>query len=98
MKLLRSDNEIIQFLINFFLLEVLGQAAVFVLQIVFRFFGMPQLYIFCHSTPHFKQILFTILLIIAVILSVVSILRDSRRRKEADKSKDRTQHEDGIQQ
>ncbi len=86
MKLLQNNNEIIQFLINFFLLEVLGQAAVFILQIIFRFFGMPQLYIFCHSTPHFRQILFTVLLIIAIIISVASILRNSHRRQETDKS------------
>lgn len=90
MKLPQNKNEIIQFLINFFLIEVVGQAAVFILQIIFRFFGMPQLYIFCHSTPHFKQILFTILLIIAVTISVVDILRNSQRHQETDKSKNET--------
>lgn len=75
MKLINNDNEIMQFLINFFLIEVIGQGIVLLLQLLLRFFGMPWLYVFCRTTPHFHQILFTVLLVIAVAISIVSILR-----------------------
>ncbi len=78
MKFLSSDNEVVQFLINFFLIEVVGQSVVFFLQFLFRLFGMPQLYVFCHTTPYFHQIVFTVLLVVAVAISVASILK---RRK-----------------
>lgn len=79
MKLIKSENEIVQFLINFFLIEVIGQAAVLFLQYLFRFFGMPWLYVFCRTTPHFHKILFTVLLVVSMAISIVSILRRGKR-------------------
>ncbi len=79
MKLIKSENEIVQFLVNFFLIEVIGQAAVLFLQYLFRFFGMPWLYVFCRTTPHFHQILFTVLLVVSMTISIVSILRRGKR-------------------
>ncbi len=75
MKRINSDNEIVQFLINFFLIEVIGQAGVLLLQYLFRFFGMPWLYVFCRTTPHFHQLLFTVLLVVAMGISIVNILK-----------------------
>jgi len=79
MKLMNNNNEIVRFLVNFFLLEVIGQAAVLFLQYLFRFFGMPWLYVFCRTTPHFHKILFTVLLVVSMAISIVSILRRGKR-------------------
>ena len=81
MQRFRINNVIIQFLINFFFIEVLGQISVTLLGWIFRLFGMPQLYYFIHTTPHFHQIIFTILLLIAITISVVNILRIRNRQE-----------------
>lgn len=75
MKWFKTNNEVLQFLINFFLIETVGQLAIFFVCIILRFFGMPQAYFFIHSTPLAHHIIFTVLLVIAIIVSVVSILR-----------------------
>lgn len=79
MKWFKTDNEIVQFLINFFLIETLGHIAIYLICLLFRIFGMPQLYQFMYSTPLIHHITFTIFLIIAITLSVTNILR---RRNE----------------
>lgn len=83
MKWFKTDNDILQFLINFFLIETIGQLALFFVCFIFRFFGMPQVYFFVRSTPLIHHIVFTVLLLIAIGISVISILR---KRKEQSQS------------
>jgi hypothetical protein len=75
MKWFKSDNEVLQFLINFFLIETVGQLAIFFVCLIFRFFGMPQVYFFMRTTPLARHIVFTVLLLIAIAVSIYSILR-----------------------
>ncbi len=78
-KWFKTDNEILQFLINFFLIEILGHIAIYLVCLLFRIFGMPQLYLFMYSSPLIHHITFTLFLLIAITLSVMNILQ---RRKE----------------
>ena len=80
MKWFRTDNEVLQFLINFFLIETVGQLAIFFVCIILRFFGMPQVYFFVRTTPLVHHIVFTVLLLIAIAVSIYSILRKRKRR------------------
>ena len=75
MRLYRTNNEIIIFLINFFLLQLVGRALIWLVLWIFRFFGMPQPYIWFQSIPNIRHWTFTILLIIAVAISVVRIIK-----------------------
>ena len=79
MRWFKTDNEIIQFLINFFLIETLGHIALYLVCLLFRIFGMPQLYHFMYATPLVRHITFTIFLLIAITLSVVNILRKKKQ-------------------
>jgi hypothetical protein len=79
MKWFKTDNEIVQFLINFFLIETLGHIAIYLFCLLLRIFGMPQLYQFMYSSPLIHHITFTIFLLIAITLSVINILK---RRKQ----------------
>ena len=72
---LKSNNEIVQFLIHFFILEAVGNGLVVAVCWLFRLFGMPQLQAWCASTPHFHQVVFTLLLVLAMTLSIVKILK-----------------------
>jgi len=81
MKWQKTDNDVVQFLINFFLIETIGHIAIYLLCMIFRFFGMPQLYQFMYSTPLVRHLTFTILLLIAIALSVVNIIAKRRHKK-----------------
>ena len=80
MRLYRTNNEVVIFLINFFLLQLVGRVLIWLVLGIFRFFGMPQPYIWFHSIPNIRHWTFTVLLIIAVAISVVRILRKGKRR------------------
>ena len=71
----KTDNEVLQFLINFFLIETIGQLAIFFVCFIFRFFGMPQVYFFMRTTPLVHHIVFTVLLLVAIGISIYNILR-----------------------
>ena len=75
MKWFKTDNEVLQFLINFFLIETIGQLAIFFVCFIFRFFGMPQVYFFMRTTPLVHHIVFTVLLLVAIGISIYNILR-----------------------
>lgn len=81
MQLIKSDNEIVYFLASFFFIEIIGQLAVRGLLLTFRFFGMPQLYIWFHSNQLWSKILFTLLLVVAVGISTWHII--AKRNKAA---------------
>ena len=84
MKWFKNDNEILQFLINFFLIETIGQLALFFVCFIFRFFGMPQIYFFIRSTPLVHHIVFTVLLLIAIGVSVYGIIRKQKKQKGSE--------------
>lgn len=79
MKWFKTNNEIVQFLINFFLIETLGHIAIYLICLLFRIFGMPQLYQFMYSSPLIHHITFTVFLIIAITLSVINILKHKKK-------------------
>lgn len=78
-KWFKTDNEILQFLINFFLLEGIGLGIVTIFCYLLRFFGMPQVYFYYHSHPVIRHIIFTLLLLIAISISVFSIVQKKRK-------------------
>ena len=73
-------NEIEQFLVSFFLIEVVGQAAVFLPSRLLRMLGFPGLHDFITGIPHFRHLLFTVLLLIAVGVNIYIIM--CRKRKK----------------
>lgn len=75
MKLVKTDNEVIIFLVNFFLLEAVGQLMFRGFMLLLRFFGMPQPYFWFHSDPLYSKILFTLLLAAAMGISIRRILK-----------------------
>lgn len=79
MKWFKTNNEIVQFLINFFLIETLGHIAIYLICLLFRIFGMPQLYQFMYSSPLIHHITFTFFLLIAITLSVINILKHKKQ-------------------
>lgn len=78
MSFYRTHNEVVIFLINFFLLQLVGRAFIWLVLWTFRFFGMPQLYIWYHSIPNIHHWVFTGLLAIAVGISVWRIMRKEK--------------------
>jgi len=79
MKWFKTDNEIVQFLINFFLIETLGHIAIYLFCLLLRIFGMPQLYQFMYSSPLIHHITFSIFLLIAITLSVINIIKHRKQ-------------------
>ena len=71
-------KEIAFFLTNFFLVEVAGRLTVLAFIWIMRFFGMPQPYVFYYSHPIIPKIIFTILLVVVMIVSMVRILRKKK--------------------
>lgn len=81
MRLYRDVGDIALFLINLFVLEVAGHWLVKALLWLFRLFGMPQPWLWWQSVPHRWQWLSTFLLIVAVLWSIIRIIRKARRRE-----------------
>jgi len=77
--LLRSKNEVVVFLINFFLLELAGRVLTLSVIWLFRWFGMPFLYNYYYSHPVVYKIIFTVILMVAVIISVYRILHKNKQ-------------------
>ena len=78
----KTDNEILIFVMNFFLLETVGKLLVLGLIHVLRYFGLHQpyyLYYGHHDSPFW---LFNIMLLTAVAISFYRILK---KRKNSDK-------------
>ena len=86
MKLFRTDNELIVFLFNFFLLETIGGGLFLLFIRVIRFFGLPQLYYLYYSSENSRHWLFGILLLIAVAISLVRL--QIKKQKIKKRSKD----------
>ncbi len=84
MNIFKTDNAIIAFLINFFLLECIGKIIFLVFIWTCRFFGMPGPYIYYSEHPIINPIIFTILLIVAVVVSIVQILKKKKSIQNAD--------------
>ncbi len=80
MRLYNSKNEILVFLCNVFLLQIVGKGALLLILWIFRFFGMPQPYFYYYSIPNHGRIVFLVLLVIAVVISVVRILRRGKKQ------------------
>ncbi len=74
MNLYKDTGEVGRFLVHLFLLEAVGHAAVRAFIWLFRLFGMPQPYHFWHTTPNVSHWLSTLLLLLAVIVSIRHIL------------------------
>ena len=74
-----ADNEITRFLLNVFLLEVAGKAATHAILLAFRFFGMPEPYLYYHQHPIISKLIFTLLLIAAIAYSTYHILKKRKK-------------------
>ena len=81
----KDIGEVTFFIINFFLLQVVGRMLVKSILILFRFFGMPQLNNWFYSIPNATHWLSTFLLLIAVMVSIVRITRKNKRKKTMQK-------------
>lgn len=81
MRLYRDVGDIGQFLINLFVLEVVGHWLVKGVLWFFRLFGMPQPWLWWQGVAWRWQWLFTVLLVVAVLWSVVRIILKARRRE-----------------
>ena len=81
----KDIGEVTFFIINFFLLQVVGRMLVKSILILFRFFGMPQLHNWFYSIPNATHWLSTFLLLIAVMVSIVRITRKNKRKKTMQK-------------
>ena len=75
----KSKNEVVVFLINFFLLELAGRVLTLLVIWLFRWFGMPFLYNYYYSHPVVYKIIFTVILMVAVIISVYRILHKNKQ-------------------
>ena len=82
MALYDRHNEVVVFLINLFLLETLGRLVVRAVIWLFRLFGMPQLYVAFHNTPNAGHWVSTVLLLVAVAISVTRVLKMRRGGNE----------------
>lgn len=75
----RSKNEVVVFLINFFLMELAGRLLTIAVIWIFRWFGMPFLYNYYYSHPVVYKVIFTVILIMAVGISVYRILHRNKQ-------------------
>ncbi len=82
----KTDNEILIFLINFFMLESVGRLLIMGIVHLLRYFGLHQLYYLYYGHANSGHWLFGILLLLAVIISFVRILR--KRKATASKEED----------
>lgn len=80
----KTDNEILLFVMNFFLLETVGKLLVLGFIHVLRYFGLHQLYYLYYGHHDSPFWLFTILLILAVAISFYRILK---KRSEIKKKR-----------
>ena len=72
--LIAGNNAIERFLISFFFIEVIGQTITALSSHLLRLAGQPWLYDQIHTIPHFRHILFTALLAVAIIVNVGQII------------------------
>lgn len=82
----KDIDEVTFFIINFFFLQVIGRMFVKGILLLFRFFGMPQLHNWFYSIPNATHWLSTLLLILAVVVSVGRITRKNKREKTMQKN------------
>ncbi len=80
-RVLRTNNEILIFLMNFFLLETVGRLLVLGLIHALRFFGVIQPYYLHYGHRVSKLVLFTLMLLTAVGISFWRILRKKKRHE-----------------
>lgn len=83
MRFYKDIDEVSFFIINFFLLQLVGKMMVKGILILFRFFGMPQLHNWYYSIPNASHWLSTLLLMIAVVVSIVRITRKNKRKMKS---------------
>ena len=80
----KTDNEILIFLMNFFLLETLGKLVILSFIHVLRYFGLHQLYYLYYGHHDSPFWLFNVLLLTAVVISIWRILKKKCEKKKAD--------------
>ncbi len=81
MRFYRDTNEVTRFLIDLFLLQVVGRLFVQAILLLFRFFGMPQPALWYHGHPYAGHVLSTFLLVVAAAVSIYRITRSGKRRR-----------------
>ena len=86
MRLINKNNEVLVFLFNFFMLETVGRMLVLGLIHLLRYFGLHQLYYLYYGHSMSGHWLFAGLLVIALIISLVRLMK--RRREIKRKMKD----------
>lgn len=79
-RIYKDTGEVGIFLIHLFLLQTAGRWLFIGLLWLFRLFGMPQLYLMYHQTPHARHWLSTGLLVMAVGVSIARILHKAKRK------------------
>lgn len=77
----REKNEVVIFLTNLFLMEIIGKITVMAVIWTFRFFGMPQLYNLYYSNAKSPKWIFCIILLIATGTSIIRITSKRHKNK-----------------
>jgi len=84
----KTKNEILIFLINFFMLETAGRLVIMGIIHILRYMGLHQLYYLYYGHRESGHWLFTILLLIAVFISFIRILKKRKLYKNNDEEKE----------
>ena len=78
----KTDNEILIFIMNFFLLETVVKLLILGFIHVLRYFGLHQLYYLYYGHHDSPFWLFNALLLTAVVISISRILKKKRKMKK----------------